>query len=129
MTTTDTPTTFDAILDLRRRDQHIDWTAIEKAVGRDEMMSLETRSRDALYEELSLHTRLTADGTLRLGRPQDFSDVRVALNVVRASIEQAYRVAYAHVGGDKEHDLVEEIDDLFYEFSGTLAHIGNGDYS
>jgi hypothetical protein len=51
--------------------------------------------------------------------------VRGALGSAQEAIEQAYRLATVHTGGDKDHDLGEEVDDL----SGIFAHIDTGRYS
>ncbi|MGW2920386.1 hypothetical protein ACWDBF_21345 [Streptomyces angustmyceticus] len=120
--------TFTGLLDLRRRDRHIDWSALEQQIGADTMRQLEQDTRNALHEELSLHTQLTADNTLTVDGPRTLADVLAALDAVRNALADAYRVAYAYSGGSKEHGLVEEIDELAYELSGTVAHIDNGDY-
>lgn len=124
-----TATTFDALLDLRRRDQTIDWFALERQVGVDAARQLEQDTRNALYEELSLHTQLDADGTLAVEGPRTLADVQAALDAVKNALADAYRTAYAYSGSNKDHGLVEEIDELAYELSGTVAHIDNGDYS
>ncbi|MEV5619424.1 hypothetical protein [Streptomyces bacillaris] len=57
-----------------------------------------------------LHELLAAEGTLHLDGPQSDADVAAAVAKALEAATQAYRVAYAHAGGDDEDDTVDGLD-------------------
>lgn len=57
-----------------------------------------------------LHELLAAEGTLHLDSPQSADDVATAVAHAVEAVKQAYRVAYAHAGGDDENETVDGLD-------------------
>ncbi|MFJ6239773.1 hypothetical protein ACIQH0_37600 [Streptomyces griseus] len=57
-----------------------------------------------------VHVLLAAEGTLHLDSPQSEADVAAAVTQAVVAATQAYRVAYAHAGGDDENDTVDGLD-------------------
>ncbi|MCX4605457.1 hypothetical protein OG402_33870 [Streptomyces anulatus] len=60
-----------------------------------------------------VHVLLAAEGTLHLDSPQSEVDVAAAVGQALEAVTQAYRVAYAHAGGDDEDDTVDGLDMAF----------------
>ncbi|WP_411095955.1 hypothetical protein [Streptomyces sp. 020-2-3H-GM] len=70
-----------------------------------------------------LHELLAAEGTLHLDNPQTANDVATAVAQAVEAVKQAYRVAYAHAGGDGEDETVDGLDMTAHWLLGIAADL------